>query len=123
MPEWYFLPFYAILRSIPNKLLGVIALLASIVALLALPFIDRPLLRSSLFKPITSFLNVLFVANCFVLGFIGQSPLEEPFLTLGRASTLSYFAYFMIYLIVSLIEQQVVKIMVHSKQERDRDRE
>jgi len=66
VPEWYFLPFYAILRSIPNKLLGVIALLASIVFLLLLPFINRPLTRSSLYKPFVSKLNILFIADCML---------------------------------------------------------
>jgi len=108
VPEWYFLPFYAILRSIPNKLLGVLALLASIVALLLLPFIDRPLIRSSLYKPFTSILNILFVANCFVLGYIGQSPLEEPFLSLGRASTVGYFGFFIAYFFVSLLERFMI---------------
>jgi len=109
VPEWYFLPFYAILRSIPNKLLGVIALLASIIALLLLPFIDRPLIRSSLYKPFTSILNILFVANCFVLGYIGQSPLEEPFLSLGRASTGFYFAFFILYFLVSCWERWMIQ--------------
>jgi quinol-cytochrome oxidoreductase complex cytochrome b subunit len=84
VPEWYFLPFYAILRSIPNKLLGVIALLASIIFLFLLPFMDRPTIRSSSYKPFITFLNLLFIANCFILGFIGQSPLEEPYLFLGK---------------------------------------
>jgi quinol-cytochrome oxidoreductase complex cytochrome b subunit len=109
VPEWYFLPFYAILRSIPNKLLGVIALLGSIIALLLLPFIDRPLIRSSLYKPFTSILNILFVANCFILGYIGQSPLEEPFLSLGRASTGFYFAFFGLYFLVSLWERWMIQ--------------
>lgn len=111
VPEWYFLPFYAILRSIPNKLLGVIALVASIVTLLLLPFIDRPLLRSSIYKPFISKLNILFVADCFVLGYIGQSPLEEPFLSLGRLSTALFFGYFILFFLVSKIDIFMVRYL------------
>jgi quinol-cytochrome oxidoreductase complex cytochrome b subunit len=95
VPEWYFLPFYAILRSIPNKLLGVVALLLSIAFLLILPFLDHPLVRSSLYKPLIGFLNILFIGNCLVLGYIGQSPLEEPYLFLGTLTTSLYFIYFL----------------------------
>jgi quinol-cytochrome oxidoreductase complex cytochrome b subunit len=119
VPEWYFLPFYAILRSIPNKLLGVLALVASIITLLLLPFIHRPLLRSSIYKPFTSKLNILFVANCFVLGFIGQSPLEEPFLSLGRLATGLYFIYFVMVPLLGALDQVLLKYMKadHSKAE------
>jgi ubiquinol-cytochrome c reductase cytochrome b subunit len=109
VPEWYFLPFYAILRSIPDKLFGVLALIASIISLLLLPFIDRPLTRSSVYKPFISKLNVLFIANCFVLGYIGQSPLEEPFLSLGRITTGLYFVYFVIYKAVSEMDNYFMK--------------
>jgi quinol-cytochrome oxidoreductase complex cytochrome b subunit len=111
VPEWYFLPFYAILRSIPNKLLGVIALVASIIALLALPLLDRPLIRSSIYKPLLSKLNIIFIANCIVLGYIGQSPLEEPFLSLGRASTLLYFAYFIMFPIIGSFDRYLVYLI------------
>ena len=113
VPEWYFLPFYAILRSIPNKLLGVIALVASISTLLLLPFIDKPLTRSSIYKPFISKINVLFMANCFVLGYIGQSPLEEPFLFLGRLSTFLYFLYFVIFIFISKIDSFMLKSVRH----------
>jgi quinol-cytochrome oxidoreductase complex cytochrome b subunit len=104
VPEWYFLPFYAILRSIPNKLFGVIALLASIIFLFLLPFMDRPTIRSSSYKPFITFLNLLFIANCFILGFIGQSPLEEPYLFLGKASTAFYFIYFFLFIIIERLD-------------------
>ena len=108
VPEWYFLPFYAILRSIPNKSLGVLALVASIVVLFLLPFIVRPKIRNVLFKPMTLIYNQLFIANCIVLGFIGQSPLQEPFLSLGRASTLLYFLYFVFLAIVEYLDHSMV---------------
>jgi ubiquinol-cytochrome c reductase cytochrome b/c1 subunit len=109
VPEWYFLPFYAILRSIPNKLMGVIALVASIITLLLLPLVDKPLVRSSIFKPFVSKLNILFVANCFVLGYIGQSPLEEPFLSLGKISTGFFFAYFVLIKIAGNLDKIMMK--------------
>jgi len=108
VPEWYFLPFYAILRSIPNKSLGVLALVASIVVLFLLPFIVRPKVRNVLFKPMTLIYNQLFIANCIVLGFIGQSPLQEPFLSLGRASTLLYFLYFVFLTVVEYLDYSMV---------------
>lgn len=111
VPEWYFLPFYAILRSIPDKLLGVVALLASIVFLLLLPFLDRPLIRSSVYKPFIAKLNILFIANCIVLGYIGQSPLEEPFLFLGRLTTVLYFAYFLVFILVSILDNTFVNLI------------
>jgi quinol-cytochrome oxidoreductase complex cytochrome b subunit len=104
VPEWYFLPFYAILRSIPNKLLGVIALLMSLVALLVFPFLDRPHVRSSSYKPLTMVLNTIFIGNCIILGYIGQSPLEEPFLFLGQASTAFYFIFFIAALLITRVE-------------------
>jgi quinol-cytochrome oxidoreductase complex cytochrome b subunit len=115
VPEWYFLPFYAILRSIPDKLLGVVALLASIVFLLLLPFLDRPLMRSSIYKPFIAKLNILFIANCIVLGYIGQSPLEEPFLFLGRLSTVLYFVYFLIFFIVGSLDKFFVSLIKQQK--------
>jgi ubiquinol-cytochrome c reductase cytochrome b subunit len=95
----------------PNKLLGVIALVASIITLLLLPFVDRPLLRSSIFKPFVSNLNILFVANCIVLGYIGQSPLEEPFLTLGKLSTLFFFVYFVMIKIAGLMDKFMISYL------------
>jgi ubiquinol-cytochrome c reductase cytochrome b subunit len=109
VPEWYFLPFYAILRSIPNKLLGVIALVASIVMLLLLPFMSRPKVRNTLFKPLLLIYNLTFIANCVVLGYIGQSPLEEPFLSLGKITTLAYFAYFFFYIVVDSGDNLIAK--------------
>jgi len=109
VPEWYFLPFYAILRSIPNKLFGVLALLASIAFLFLAPFLDRPTMRTSMYKPIIGFLNLAFIANCFILGFIGQSPLEEPYLLLGQLSTAFYFLYFFSFFLIEKIDNLLSK--------------
>jgi len=96
VPEWYFLPFYAILRTIPNKLFGVLALLASILVLLLLPFISSPKIRNSSYKPFILVMNYLFLTDCFVLGMIGQAPVEEPYLLIGKIATVFYFFYFFI---------------------------
>ncbi len=89
MPEWYFLPFYAILRSIPNKTLGVLALLFSLIILLSIPFIDVKNIRS--FDPFKKLIVCFFFVNYIILGFLGQKPLEEPYLSLGLKVTVIYF--------------------------------
>jgi quinol-cytochrome oxidoreductase complex cytochrome b subunit len=94
VPEWYFLPFYAILRAIPDKLIGVITLLASIIVLFFLPFFHTSSVRSSSFKPFTKFVILLFFGNAFILGFIGGTPVEDPFVLIGRIATFFYFLFF-----------------------------
>jgi len=96
VPEWYFLPFYAILRSIPNKLGGVIAMVAAILILLTLPFFHISLIRSSLFRPLWKILFWLFAANFLLLGWIGGNPVEYPYVLIGQILTITYFMYFII---------------------------
>jgi quinol-cytochrome oxidoreductase complex cytochrome b subunit len=98
VPEWYSLPFYAILRSIPSKLGGVIALLAAILSLLLLPYIFLVDLRSSVFRPISKFLVWCFLIVVIFLGWVGGKPVEDPFLTIGQLATLFYFCILLIYL-------------------------
>ena len=99
VPEWYFLPFYAILRSIPDKLGGVLAMFGSILLLLVIPFIIPKLnIRSSLFRPIARKLFWCQVVNCVILGWIGQNVVEYPYIEVGQAATVFYFAYFLILL-------------------------
>jgi len=95
VPEWYFLPFYAILRSVPNKLLGVVLLVAAIVIMLLFPFfIKNSAIRSTTFRPVFKFFFWVFLVNCFVLGWIGGKPIEYPYYTIGVFATLFYFFYF-----------------------------
>lgn len=98
VPEWYFLPFYAILRSVPNKALGVVLLMASIFILIVLPFYGRSAIRSNSFRPFYKILFWFFVADCLLLGWIGGKPIEAPFYALGQYFTVFYFAYFLIFL-------------------------
>nr|AGH24316.1 apocytochrome b [Reclinomonas americana ATCC 50633] len=98
VPEWYFLPFYAILRSIPNKLLGVVAMLVSILILIALPFLNTSEIRSSQFRPIHRKLFWLFFVDCVILGWIGGNVPETPYLEIGQIATVFYFAYFLVFI-------------------------
>src|SRR6201990_542720 len=79
VPEWYLLPFYAILRSIPNKLLGVIAMFSAILALLSLPYTDVSRIRGMAFRPAMKFFFWAFVVNFFILMWIGSQHPNEPF--------------------------------------------
>ncbi|KCV67185.1 cytochrome b (mitochondrion) [Fonticula alba] len=96
VPEWYFLPFYAILRSIPSKLGGVIAMIGAILILLALPFLHTAWVRSATFRPIHKFLFWIFVGNFLILGYLGGAPMEAPYTIVGVYSTVFYFSYFLI---------------------------
>ena len=103
VPEWYFLPFYAILRAItfdiffmPAKLLGVIAMFASILVLLFLPWLDGSKVRSAKFRPIFKQFFWLFFIDCLILGYVGMKPPEGFLVPLGQAATAFYFAYFLI---------------------------
>lgn len=96
VPEWYFLPAYAILRSIPNKLLGVLALFAAILVLLVLPFVNTSEIRSSVFRPIHQKFFWLLVADYLLLGYLGQQVAESPFIEIGQVASIYYFSYFLI---------------------------
>jgi quinol-cytochrome oxidoreductase complex cytochrome b subunit len=96
VPEWYFLPFYAILRSVPNKLGGVILMLAAIFVLIALPFYAKSKTRSTTFKTIQKISFWFFVSDCIILGWIGGKSIEPPFYLIGQLATLFYFIYLII---------------------------
>ena len=103
VPEWYFLPYYAILRSIPDKLLGVIAMFGSILILFFLPWLDRSKIKSGKFRPIFKQLFWLLVADSIVLGWVGGNRPDElfysvSFLTIGRVATAYYFGHFLVLL-------------------------
>ena len=98
VPEWYFLPYYAILRSIPSKLLGVLAMFASILVLFILPWLDTSRVRSGRFRPTFRLFFWIFVLDCVLLGIVGAKPPEGWWLVLGRVTTVWYFAHFLIIL-------------------------
>jgi ubiquinol-cytochrome c reductase cytochrome b subunit len=98
VPEWYFLPFYAILRSIPDKLGGVIAMFGAVAILFFLPWLDRAKTKSAAYRPMYRPLFWVFVLNCIVLGWIGAKPPEGWYLIVGRVATFYYFSHFLIVL-------------------------
>jgi ubiquinol-cytochrome c reductase cytochrome b subunit len=110
VPEWYFLPFYAILRSIPDKLGGVAAMGGAIVILLFLPILNTSKIRSSKFRPIFRFLYWFWVADFIILGWIGQKPVESPYIEVGVGATIFYFVFLLILIpVVGLIEEFLLK--------------
>jgi ubiquinol-cytochrome c reductase cytochrome b subunit len=104
VPEWYFLPYYAVLRSIPHKLLGVIAMFASILVFLALPLLHTAKVRSSAFRPLYRFLFWIFVVNFIVLGWIGGNIPESPYIEIGELATFFHFFYFLLIPVLGWIE-------------------
>lgn len=111
VPEWYLLPFYAILRSIPNKLLGVIAMFAAILILLVMPFTDLGRTRGLQFRPLSKIAFFIFVANFLVLMQIGAKHVETPFIEFGQLSTVLYFAHFFVIVpLISVLENSLVEL-------------
>src|SRR5215468_470081 len=98
VPEWYFLPFYAILRAIPDKLGGVIAMFGSIGVLFLLPWLDTSRVRSATFRPIYKWFMLVLVIDVIVLGFCGAHPPEGFWVPLAQLGTLYYFFHFLILL-------------------------
>ena len=111
VPEWYLLPFYAILRSIPNKLLGVIAMFMSLLILLGMPILDTSRIRGSQFRPLMRFSFWTFVACFFILMFIGSQHVESPYVEIGAAATAYYFAWFLVVVpAIGIIENTLMDI-------------
>jgi quinol-cytochrome oxidoreductase complex cytochrome b subunit len=110
VPEWYFLPFYAILRSIPDKLGGVAAMGGAIVILFFLPFINTSEVRSSTFRPIYRKLFWFIFADFLLLGWIGQEIVETPYVQIGQIATVFYFFYFLVLIpFVGLLETSLIR--------------
>jgi ubiquinol-cytochrome c reductase cytochrome b subunit len=96
VPEWYFLPFYAILRSIPDKLVGVIAMFASLVVLAAMPWLDRSPVKSATFRPLYKQFFWLLLIDTIVLGWVGANPPSGIYLVVGRIATAYFFLHFLV---------------------------
>ena len=98
VPEWYFLPFYAILRAVPDKLGGVLLMFGSIAVLFVLPWLDTSPVRSMRFRPLARIFLFTWLVSFFVLLYCGGKPAEEPFVTLSRVAAAYYFLYFLVIL-------------------------
>ena len=109
-PEWYFLPFYAILRSIPDKLGGVLAMGGSLIVLFAIPFINTSEVRSTTFRPIFKACFWLFVADFIILGWVGGKPVKDVYVLVGQISTAFYFIFFLVLIpLVGIVETYLAR--------------
>ena len=106
VPEWYFLPFYAVLRAIPDKLGGVLAMFGAVAILAFLPWLDTSKVRSSTYRPLAKQFFWVFVATCIGLGYLGAMPAEGGYVIASRILTAFYFAYFLVVLpLLGLVEK------------------
>lgn len=96
VPEWYFLPFYCILRAIPNKLLGVIGMFGALIILIPLSLIHTLNLRSNRYRPLFNFIYWIFVFNFFLLIWLGAKPIAQPYTFISQIATFIYFLYFIL---------------------------
>jgi ubiquinol-cytochrome c reductase cytochrome b subunit len=114
VPEWYFLTYYAILRSIPSKTGGILAMGGSIAVLFLIPFINTSYIRNTTYRPIFKFCFWFFIANVIILTWIGQKPVKDIFVLIGKVVTVTYFSFFLLIPIVGVIESK----LIHYKSEK-----
>lgn len=113
VPEQYFLIFYAILRSIPHKRLGVVAMRGALLRLIALPYINTSEVRSTTFRPLFKQFYQLFVVDCVILGQIGQKVVEYPYIQIGQVGTFYYFAFLLVLIpVVGRVESFLMRTKV-----------
>ena len=116
VPEWYLLPFYAILRSIPNKLLGVVAMFGALVIIILLAATDLGKFKGMAFRPLSKAAFWIFVVNFLILMKLGACHVESPFVELGQICTVLYFAYFIVIVpSVSLLENTLIDLSFINK--------
>ena len=106
VPGWYLLPFYAILRAVPDKLGGVVLMFGAIFVMFLLPWLDTSKVRSARYRPLFRQFFVLFILDCLLLGYLGAKPAEGIYIILARIGTVYYFAHFLVILpILGLVEK------------------
>ncbi|CAO1639636.1 unnamed protein product (mitochondrion) [Sympodiomycopsis kandeliae] len=109
VPEWYLLPFYAILRAIPNKLLGVLAMFMSLLILLFIPIVDISRVRGSQSRPLIQIAFYALVVDFFILMFVGSQHVESPYTEIGAFATAFYFGWFLVIVpVIGLIENTII---------------
>ena len=96
VPEWYFLPFYAVLRAVPDKLMGVLLMFSAVAILFILPWLDTHKVRSAQFRPYYKQFFWLFFIDCLILGWVGAMPAEGIYVTISRVATAYYFIFFLV---------------------------
>jgi quinol-cytochrome oxidoreductase complex cytochrome b subunit len=110
VPEWYFLPFYAILRSVPDLAGGVMAMALSVVIFAAMPFLDRSKIPGgSRYRPVYRAMYYLFIMNIFVLGYVGAKPVTQHTALLGQLATIVYFTVFLLLPLISMREEKYLR--------------
>ena len=111
-PEWYFLPFYGILRSIPVKTGGILTMLGAILVLFIVPYINTSDIRNTTYRPIFKFCFWFFIADFVILTWIGQKPITDYFMLVGQIATFYYFVFFLILIpLIGILES----VLVHYK--------
>nr|YP_008854730.1 apocytochrome b [Ganoderma sinense]AHA41730.1 apocytochrome b [Ganoderma sinense] len=120
VPEWYLLPFYAILRSIPNKLLGVLAMFGALLIFLILPYSDLSQIRGSSFRPLMKFAFWLFVTDFIILMWIGSQHPETPYVEIGQVATAFYFLWFIFIIpVVGVLENTLFDLATVSNNQNN----
>ena len=114
VPEWYFLPYYAILRSIPTKGAGILAMFGSLMVLFLIPFINTSEIRNTTYRPLFKIFFWLFVSDFVILAWLGQKPMRKTFIFAGQIATAYYFFFF---LVVIPVVGKIEYALVHHKSE------
>ena len=112
VPEWYLLPFYAILRAVPSKLGGVVVMFASLFILMCLPWLDTSKVRSAVFRPLYKIFFWILVIDVVILGYIGANPPEGLYLLVGRVATIYYFAHFILIMPILGFKEKTIPLPV-----------
>jgi ubiquinol-cytochrome c reductase cytochrome b subunit len=109
VPEWYFLPYYAILRSIPTKGGGIVAMFGSLLVWFLIPFINTSAIRSTTFRPLFKICFWIFIADFVILTWVGQKPVRDTYVLVGQIATAYYFLFFLVLIpVVGKIEYYLV---------------
>ena len=112
VPEWYLLPFYAILRAVPSKLGGVVVMFASLFILMFLPWLDTSKVRSAVFRPLYKVFFWILVIDVIILGYIGANPPEGLYLLVGRIATIYYFVHFILIMPILGFKEKTIPLPI-----------